>query len=86
LSLNLEKTCFINFCASQTNFDPVIDIVIDDIFIVERKSTKFLGVTLDSKLTWNDHVNNITTSISRAVGVIGKMRDLVPEKNSLYII
>jgi len=85
LSLNLEKTCFINVCASQTNFDPVIDIVIDDIFIVERKSTKFLGVTLDSKLTWNDHVNNITTLISRAVGVIGKMRDLVPEK-TLYTL
>lgn len=80
LSLNLDKTCFINFCASQTHFDQVINIVIDDISIVERKSTKFLGITLDSKLTWNNHVNNITTSISRAVGVIGKMRDLVPEK------
>ena len=84
LSLNLDKTCFIHFCASQTHFDQLINIVIDDISIVERKSTKFLGITLDSKLTWNDHVNTITTSISRAVGVIGKMRNLVPEKTLLH--
>ena len=40
-----------------------------------RNSTKFLGVTLDSKLTWNEHIKNqckkakgILMQCSRAIG------------------
>ena len=80
LSLNIDKTCFINFNTSKSQ--PIIpnNIFIDNMPINERESTKFLGVTLDSNLTWNDHANNIITSISKAVGILRRLKYLVTEK------
>ena len=33
-------------------------------------SYKYLGVTLTSKLTWSDHVSNITGKVRRLIGVV----------------
>ena len=38
---------------------------------IERvRSFKFLGVLIDEKLTWNDHINYIRGKISRLLGVL----------------
>ena len=60
-------------------------IFIDNIPIIRRKSTKFLGVTLDSNLSWNDHIHNITTSISKSIGVLRRLRYLVTN-NILFML
>ena len=36
-----------------------------------RNSTKFLGLTLDSKLTWNEHINN---QCKKAKGILMQCR------------
>ena len=33
-----------------------LNIHIDGLPIIEKKATKFLGVTIDSSLSWNDHI------------------------------
>ena len=38
--------------------------------LTKVSTVKFLGVTLDENLTFNNHVKNITTKISKSVGVI----------------
>ena len=45
-------------------------IRIRDSILRKVSTVKFLGVTLDENLTFNDHVKNVTTKISMFVGVL----------------
>ena len=36
------------------------------------KEATFLGVILDEHLTWKSHINNVSSKVSKAVGVIHK--------------
>ena len=47
-----------------------INIKIDDTSLDQKHFIKFLGVCMDDKLTWNFHFDNITSSISRAIGIL----------------
>ena len=38
--------------------------------------TKFLGVNLDEKLAWNEHINGLCSKIARSIGVINKLNFL----------
>ena len=53
LSLNVEKTILIKFWSNKIPFE----VNIENTHIINSKSTKFLGVTIDENLTWNEHVN-----------------------------
>jgi hypothetical protein len=34
--------------------------------LTNLNSTKFLGITLDSMLTWKEHIENLTTKLNQA--------------------
>ena len=38
------------------------------------KNTKFLGVIIDEKLIWSDHIRYIKNKISKSIGIINKTR------------
>ena len=46
------------------------------------KNTKFLGVIIDNKLRWSDHINYIKNKISKSIGIINKTRNFL-NKNTL---
>ena len=46
-------------------------------------STKFLGVIIDENLTWKNHIDAISKTISRNIGMLTKLKHFVPE-NILY--
>ena len=79
LSLNHVKTNFILFSKfalpESINLPPVM---IDGISISRVFSTKFLGVVIDHKLSWLDHISSISKVISRNSGVISKLRHFLP--------
>ena len=85
LSLNLQKTHFINFKTHNTHSDFVGLIEIDGIIIEEKKNVKFLGIVLDEYLSWDDHIEKISTSISRCVGVLFKLKQYLPLKALITI-
>ena len=45
--------------------------------------TEFLGVTIDDKLTWNCHIENIYRKISKSVAMIYKLKSFVNGKTLL---
>jgi len=42
--------------------------------ISRRHNLKYLGVLLDNRLSWKPHVKKVKTQLSRACGVLSKLR------------
>ena len=56
LALSISKTNFILFHFSNLKPNQSLRIKIDDEFIKQGDSTKYLGITFDSNLTWKSHI------------------------------
>ena len=73
LSLNVKKTHYIVFSGGKRPPN-ALDIKIDNQEISRVLKTKFLGVVVDSKLSWKEHIAYITGKIARGIGLISKAR------------
>ena len=78
LSLNLQKTNYINF--STNNSDSTIQIAINGSNIEKVKSTKYLGVYIDHHLNWKDHIAYISSKLSKSTAVIHKTSHVLDTK------
>ena len=68
LSLNVKKTHYMVF----TNTIPPIQKIKLEIVnerIVETWKTKILGVIIDNKLAWTEHINYISGKIVKDIGI-----------------
>ena len=79
LSLNSKKTNFILFGNKHL---PVmfqnLPISIDGNLIEQVYCTKFLGVFVDAKLNWKKHIDYIALKISKGLGILGRVRNILP--------
>ena len=46
---------------------------------------KYLGVLLDSNLSWKFHINNVALKVSITVGVVAHLKQFVPRTTLLNI-
>ena len=46
---------------------------------------KYLGVLLDSNLSWKFRIDNVALKVSRTVGVVARLRHFVPRTTLLNI-
>ncbi len=77
LTLNLRKTnCY--FSTSSVSVK-LLDNSTNNFIQTEYKEfVKYLGVLIDSNLTWKYHIDNISSKISKAIGIIARLRHFVP--------
>ena len=80
LSLNVEKTNFIVFMNHKVNEEFIVKI--GDKMIQRVFKTKFLGVIIDDKLNWKEHIKYISTKLSKTIAIVFKSK-MVLDKNSL---
>ena len=85
LSLNINKTNFIHFKHSNPNENFPYDINIDGLRLEQKTCTKFLGVLIDENLNWNQHLHNITTAISKGIGILLKLKEILPPE-TLFLL
>ena len=71
LSLNVLKTHYMVFTPKNKYIDDV-DIRINNVQIERVYVTKFLGVQIDSKLNWKNHIDYTCKKLSKCVGIIAK--------------
>ena len=57
-----------------------VDIILDNTKLQRVDNTKFLGVTIDENLSWKNHIDGITKTISRNIGMIDKLKFFIPER------
>ena len=73
LSLNIDKTNFVIFRPKGKNEEcPTIHI--NGTSILEVGYAKFLGVIIDNKLNWLEHIKCISRKIAKGTGIITKAR------------
>jgi len=69
LTLNLTKTHFMVFHRAKIK-NIQAKIQIDNVLIKQVDQTKFLGVIIDHRLDWSNHISYINSKISKGIGII----------------
>ena len=80
LSLNIDKTNYIIFHPYNNPMKQHITIKINNKAINEKEFIKYLGVFIDSTLSWKHQISNISKKISQAIGIMYKLRPFLPLK------
>ena len=84
LTLNLKKTNFVIFCPYQKPLPFLPTIYINDhltnslTYLESKDHVKYLGVHIDYKLSWKNHIDSITMKLSKTIGLLSKIRHFVP--------
>ena len=79
LSVNIKKTNFIAFRTINKfiHTDNKFQIFIDNVAIEQVEKTTFLGVVINSTLTWSDHLKTVCSKLSKDIGNISGIRHKV---------
>jgi len=85
IKINSSKTKYMIY-SYRGQYNLAGPIMIGGDLIERVNSVKFLGVVLDDKLRFSEHVLSISSKVSRSIGVLYKLRDFIPTHilRSLY--
>ena len=84
LSLNIKKTNYMIFSRFNKN-DYTFQPRINNIPIEQKQAARFLGVIVDDKLNWNQHIIAVKSKIARYLGIMYKLRGVLPQVARLSI-
>ena len=74
LTLNLKKSCYVMFSKNkETDIKNMVSV--GGICLAQKAFTKYLGIQIDSLLNWKPHIEALTSSISKSVGILHKLKD-----------
>ena len=68
LSLNLKKTNYILFCKKYHAHNYKLSL--DNTYIDEVKSVKFLGIYIDSCMNWKTHTKHVEKKLAAGLYVL----------------
>lgn len=83
MQLNVNKTNIIQFVLGSRSGNQIPESILnvmDDLKVSPTSHVKFLGVWLDSKLTWATHLEELTKRLCSACYAIKKIKELGGEK------
>ena len=86
LTLNINKTYYTIFTTGTRFLPNDLRVTIGEHAIERRLSGKFLGMTLDDKLTFKEHINTVKGKVSKLVGLLFQLKKVFPLEvlNKLY--
>ena len=85
LSLNIDKTRLLLFHSKHNKNQYDINIKLNGVRLEPSRSVKYLGVYLDDNLSWDIHIKELSKKLSRANGIMSKLRHYVPKSTILQI-
>ena len=91
LSLNTKKSNFVIFHPYQKILNYQVQIKVFDVDTNSNRAleckdyVKYLGVIVDSHLSWKHHIDHIASKLSKVVGIIARLRHFVPKATLLSI-
>ena len=85
LAGNLEKYQTMNIGYSQAINSVAHAIHVNNEEIKNVENLRLLGVTIDSKFTFTDHISTICEKASHRIGVLVRLRNLIPREAKLAL-
>ena len=85
LTLNINKSKYMLFSKHKNSQLPKLNLQINNSNIQSTSEFNFLGLHINTKLTWDTHVNVIGNKISRVIGIIKKLQIIFPKEILLSI-
>ena len=85
LALNIDKTNFVIFHSAGKVIWDNITIKIGKKKIHRGNHVRFLGVLLDSALSWKTHITELSKKLSRTVGLFYKIRHYAPQDTLILL-
>lgn len=85
LSLNITKTQYMLFSHTKSYDASSLDINISNNKIKYVKSIKFLGIMIDSNISWELHSNYIRKKIAKGVGIISRAKKYLNNETLLIL-
>ena len=86
-NLNTLKTEFM-LIGTNWNLSKIGDLLalrISNDLIKRVHKAKYLGLVIDDKLSWKEHVGYISTKIRRNIGIMKRIKDCIP-RDSLILL
>ena len=77
LFLNYSKTNFLIFSKRKNKYK--FSINIDNHNLQQEHTTKYLGITIDDKLTWKPHLSKLRTNLSRGCYALSRLKMYMPQ-------
>ena len=74
LCLNVSKTNFIVFSTNSNVTHRHFDVKINGNSLERVMHTKFLGIIIDDKLSWQRHIEHVRNKVSKTIGVLLRVR------------
>ena len=78
LSLNISKKKSMLFCRSPPPENEELILTMSDTIIQRIKCLQFLGLHIDEKLDWHEHINKCKNKLTSALYVINKVNSYLP--------
>ena len=85
LSLNTKKSFFMIFHRSRIKPNVINKVVIDNHVLTQVNSAKYLGVIIDHKLNWIEHISYVKSKMSKGIGIMYKARQFLTKKALLML-
>ena len=85
LALNETKTNYLIFHSCRKKPPDDFRIILNNVQLERLKQTKFLGVLIQENLSWKHHVDYISSKVSRATGLLAKLKHYLPKHVLLTI-
>ena len=80
LTLNVDKSNLIPFNLKRNQKSANVNIHLGDDKLEPEDYAKYLGVYIDSKLTWEKHIQMTNFKLKKGIGIIKIMRNFLQEK------
>ena len=55
-----------------------VPLVLNGIILQQVSNTNFLGMNIDSHLSWSNHINTLATKISKNIGIMNRLKPVLP--------
>ena len=82
---NLKKYQLMNIRNKSVDYGDKTSITINGKDIMESDNLELLGVTIDGGLNFNLHISNVCKKASQRIGVIMRLRNLIPTEAKLHL-
>ena len=95
LHINATKSCYMHFkpdlsrakqsCARAREYNRKLALHLNDKKLTMVRSTKFLGVIIDDQLSWEAHIDNLSSTLKSSILSIKRIKSYIPKSEYLKI-